>query len=76
MKHFGTVKSYDAGSGLGVITPDEDDDGEVTFEKAAIRWDRVADPCIGQRLSYELVPDSRTRAVNLQTIWQGPWSTT
>ncbi len=69
MKHFGTVKSFDASKGIGSITPEAGGE-ELTFERSAFSWSDNKVPTTGQRLSYDpgQVKDNRPTALNLQTI--------
>ena len=66
MKLFGTVESFDASNGFGVIKPEESGKA-IRFEKSAINWENKTPPPVGKRLSYELSETAgETRAVNLQ----------
>lgn len=68
MKHFGTVKSFDATQGSGSITPETGGD-ELRFEKSAFAWEDKVVPTSGQRLSYELAhKDGVASATNLTAI--------
>ena len=66
MRHFGTVKCFDATTGRGSIQPGRD--GElIVFQKGAVLWHRSVDPASGQRLSYEVViREGEARAVKLR----------
>jgi CspA family cold shock protein len=66
MRHFGTVKSFDATTGRGSIQPGRT--GEIIgFQKGAALWQRSVDPVSGQRLSYEVaLTDGGARAVKLR----------
>lgn len=69
MKYFGTIKSFDATSGLGEIKQ-ETGGNDLPFEKGAILWANNVAPAIGLRLSYDVgqTADRRPCALNLQTI--------
>ena len=68
MKYFGTVKWFDEATGRGSIVPESG--GETLgFDQSAGPWNRVAPPCPGQRLSYDLHHNNgQPNAVNLETI--------
>lgn len=66
MRHFGTVKSFDATTGHGSICPSRAG-GLIGFQKGTALWQRSVDPVPGQRLSYELaLKDGGARAVKLR----------
>ena len=67
MKHFGTVESFDAIKGSGLIKPEETGKSPIGFEKSAITWENKTPPPVGKRLSYEVSEtNGKTSAVNLQ----------
>jgi len=74
MRHFGTVRSFDATTGRGSIQPGGA--GEfIGFQKGAALWQRSLDPFSGQRLSYEVaLTDSGARAVKLRNVYDRDWS--
>jgi len=74
MRHFGTVRSFDATTGRGSIQPGGA--GEfIGFQKGAALWQRSLDPFSGQRLSYEVaLTDSGARAVKLRNVYERDWS--
>jgi len=66
VRHFGTVRSFDATKGMGSIQPESGGEN-LEFERDASTWDRRIAPSEGQRLSYELgTKFGETRAVKLQ----------
>lgn len=68
MRHFGTVKAFDATTGHGSICPSRAG-GLIGFQKGAALWQRSVDPVSGQRLSYELaLTNSGARAVKLRML--------
>ena len=68
MRHFGTVKSFDATTGHGSICPSRAG-GLIGFQKGPALWQRSVDPVSGQRLSYELIlTDGGARAVKLRML--------
>ncbi len=66
MTHFGKIKSYDAGSGSGTITPEEGGDA-LPFSKSGLQQE-AQEPTIGQRYGFETseVDGSNKSAINLQ----------
>lgn len=67
MTHFGTIKSYDAGSGVGTITPEAG--GEpLGFVKADLRQTNE-EPKVDQRFGYETaqIDGGKARAINLHS---------
>lgn len=68
MKHFGTVKSFDADEGRGAITPETGGE-DLRFEREALTPESSASPKKGDRLSYDLAhTNGQARAVNLARI--------
>ena len=53
MKHFGTVKSFDADEGRGAITPETGGE-DLRFEREALTPESSVSPKKGDRLSYDL----------------------
>ena len=74
MRHFGTVRSFDATTGRGSIR--SGGPGRfIGFQKGAALWQRSLDPVFGQRLSYEVaLTDSGPRAVKLRNVYERDWS--
>jgi cold shock CspA family protein len=71
VRHFGTVKSFDATTGHGLICPSRAG-GIIGFQKGSALWQRSVDPVSGQCLSYELIlTDGGTRAVKLRNAGAG-----
>jgi len=68
VKHLGTVRSFDAAKGHGIIVADSG--GEyLIFERSGIYLNPRVRPVEGQRLVYELgVTDGHRRAVNLDNV--------
>ena len=67
--YFRTVRTVTPITGKG--EPKHDASREaVLFQQGTIAWDRIIEPIIGQRLSYETVAgvDYESGALNLQTI--------
>ncbi|HEX6218185.1 MAG TPA: cold-shock protein [Sphingomicrobium sp.] len=68
MKHFGTVKSFDANEGRGSIKPETGGD-DLCFERSALLWESRLSPKPGDRLSYDLAhTNGVASAVNLAKI--------
>jgi len=68
MKYFGTVKSFDEGSGRGSIEPDTGG-ADLGFARGPSSWSRIAPPRPGQRLSYDLHhTNGQASAANVETI--------
>lgn len=66
MTHFGTVESFDASSGQGLIKQEEGG-RTIAFERKAFSWADQTPPPVGKRLSYEVQEvDGVTSAINLQ----------
>ena len=65
MRHMGTVRSFDATKGRGLI--EADSGGELlAFERTGIYLNSRFSPSEGQRLTYELgISGGRRCAVNL-----------
>ena len=65
----GTVKSFNASGGFGVITPDGGG-RDVHVAAASVRTAGLADLAAGQRLSFDVLPsdDMRVTAVALRLI--------
>ncbi|AXK43621.1 cold shock domain-containing protein [Erythrobacter sp. SN021] len=71
MTHYGTIKSYDAGKGQGMITPEQGGD-VLKFEKSDLKKESSA-PQQGQRFGYETkqVGGGQPQAINLRQEEQG-----
>ena len=68
MKYFGTVKSFDADQGIGMLKPETGGD-DLKFERSAISWGDSNAPSVGQRLSYDRgTMGTQPCAVNLAKI--------
>lgn len=65
MMYFGRIKSYDSGTGSGLITPENGDD-TLPFGKADLRRESQT-PTWGERFGYEVERSSNglSRATNL-----------
>jgi len=68
MRYFGTVESFDAKTGRGLIRPGGIG-GDIRFQKGAALWHRSVDPVSGQLFSYEVALTERgARAVKLRPL--------
>jgi len=73
MRHFGTVKSFDATTGHGSIQRGRE--GLIGFQKGAVIWHRSVDPISGQRFSYEVtISEGEARAVKLRKASERDWN--
>jgi len=74
MRHFGTVKSFDATTGHGSIQRGRE--GQlIGFQKGAVIWHRSVDPISGQRFSYEvIISEGEARAVKLRKAFERDWN--
>lgn len=66
MRHFGKIKSYDSGKGVGTISP-EKGGNVLPFGKSDLQKESQA-PKIGDRFGYETnqIDGQDIRAVNLE----------
>jgi CspA family cold shock protein len=66
MTHYGKIKSYDAGKGAGMITPDKGGDA-LPFNKSDLQQ-QAQEPRADQRFGYDTrqVDGGKPHATNLQ----------